>query len=81
VPDYILEEHLSDKLDLLEKDLLYFESRGLIRGELKNGNTYYSSRDFYRLKGVLHYMRNKGLSLEEAQARVVWVSYQPVKTN
>ena len=81
MPDYILEEHLSDKLGLSEKDLLYFESRGVIRGELKNGNTYYSSRDFYRLKGVLHYMRNKGLSLEEAQAQVVRVSCQPIKRN
>jgi hypothetical protein len=27
-------------------------------------------REFYRLKGVLHYMRNHGLSLEEARAKV-----------
>jgi hypothetical protein len=27
-------------------------------------------REFYRLKGVLHYMRNHGLSLEEARAKM-----------
>jgi DNA-binding transcriptional MerR regulator len=67
MPDFILAEHLATRLNLKGEDLLEFERRQVVRRVEKNGFAYYSSRDFYRLKGLLHYMRNKGLSLEEAR--------------
>jgi DNA-binding transcriptional MerR regulator len=67
MPDFVLADHLAMRLGLKEQDLLEFEKRQVIRRVEKNGYVYYSSRDFYRLKGLLHYMRNKGLSLEEAR--------------
>jgi DNA-binding transcriptional MerR regulator len=70
MPDFFLAEHLAAKLGLLQKELSDFEARGVIRRVAKNGRTYYSSQDFYRLKGVLHFMRNKGLSVEAARGRV-----------
>jgi len=70
MPDFFLAEHLAAKLGLSQKELSDFEARGVIRRVAKNGHTYYSSQDFYRLKGVLHFMRNKGLSVEAARA---WV--------
>ncbi len=70
MPDYILEDHLIQKLELSPMDLQRFEQRGIIQGVEKNGYVFYSSREFYRLKGVLHYMRNQGLSLDDARAKV-----------
>ena len=70
MPDHILEEHLAAKLGLSPEELHSFEVQGVIHCKIKNGNTYYSSQDFYRLKGLLHYMRNKGLNLQEARAKV-----------
>ena len=67
MPDFILAERLAIRLGLEEEDLLEFEKRQVIGRVEKNGFAYYSSRDFYRLKGLLHYMRHKGLSLEEAR--------------
>jgi DNA-binding transcriptional MerR regulator len=67
MPDFILADRLAIRLGLKEEDLLEFEKRQVIRRVEKNGSAYYSSRDFYRLKGLLHYMKNKGLSLEEAR--------------
>ena len=70
MPDYFLVEHLAAKMGLSKEGLASFEAKGVIRAVVKNRRTYYSSRDFYRLKGVLHFVRHKGLSLEAARARV-----------
>ncbi|MEW5977096.1 MAG: hypothetical protein AB1898_14945 [Acidobacteriota bacterium] len=70
MPDYILEDHFLRRLKISPLELKGFEQKGVIRGVEKNGLTFYSSREFYRLKGVLHYMRSQGLSLEEARAKV-----------
>ncbi len=70
MPEFLLAEQLAAKLDLDSTDLPRFESQGILKPVTKNGHTYYSSRDFYRLKGILHFMREKGLSIEEAQDRV-----------
>jgi DNA-binding transcriptional MerR regulator len=71
MPDYLLSEHLATRLGLSGDELRNFEKRRVIQGVEKNGAVYYSSRDLYRLKGVLHFMRNKGLSLDEAKDRVM----------
>lgn len=68
--EFLLAEQLTAKLNLIETDLPQFESQGIIKPVTKNGRTYYSSRDFYRLKGVLFFMRDKGLSIDEAQDQV-----------
>ena len=70
MPEYFLAEHLAAKIGLSQEELRGFEARGVIRAVVKNGRTYYSSRDFYRLKGVLHFVRDKRLSLEAARVRV-----------
>lgn len=71
MPEFLLAEMLANKLNLQPADLTEFEAEGIIKAVNKNGRTYYSSRDFYRLKGVLHFMRDQGLSLDEAHDRVV----------
>ena len=70
MPEYLLAELLAPKLGLSVEGLRGFEAKGVIRAVARNGRTYYSSRDCYRLKAVLHFMRDKGLSLEAARAKV-----------
>jgi DNA-binding transcriptional MerR regulator len=70
MPDYFLAEMLAAKLDLSQEELASFEARRVIRRVLKNGRTYYSSQDFYRLKALLHFMHKQGLSLEQARNRL-----------
>jgi DNA-binding transcriptional MerR regulator len=69
MPEFMLAEHLASKLEIEMAELPQFEQRGIIKAVKKNGRIYYSSRDMYRLKGVLHFMRD-GLSIEEAHDRV-----------
>jgi DNA-binding transcriptional MerR regulator len=71
MPDYLLSEHLATQLGLSRDELRSFEEWRVIDGVEKNGAIYYSSRDFYKLKGVLHFTREKGLSLDEAKDRVM----------
>jgi DNA-binding transcriptional MerR regulator len=70
MPDYFLAEHFAAKLGLTQEELADFEAKRVIRRVVKNERTYYSSRDFYRLKAVFHLVQDKGLSLEEARSRV-----------
>jgi DNA-binding transcriptional MerR regulator len=70
MPEFVLAEHLATKLDIQFAELPQFEQRGIIKAVKKNGHTYYSSRDVYRLKGVLHFMRTDGLSVDDAFDRV-----------
>jgi DNA-binding transcriptional MerR regulator len=70
MPEFLLAEQLAQKLEIEQAELSDFEAQGVIRPVRKNGRIYYSSRDFYRLKGVLHFMRTQGLSVDEAQDRL-----------
>ena len=62
-------EHLLDKLRISAQELSDFEQRGIVKGIARIGRVFYSSRDLYRLKGILLFM-SRGLTLEEAQRRV-----------
>ncbi len=67
-------EHLLDKLQISAQELSDLEQKGIVKGLARAGRVFYSSRDLYRLKGILLFM-TRGLTLEEAQRRVD----QPVK--
>jgi DNA-binding transcriptional MerR regulator len=66
---YFPTEHLLDKLQISAEQLSDFEQRGTVKGVAKAGGVFYSSRDIYRLKGILLFM-TRGLTLDEAQRRV-----------
>jgi DNA-binding transcriptional MerR regulator len=70
MPDYFRADQLAIKLALPLEELKKFEDQGLIRGVHKSGQTFYSSHDFYKLKGLLHFVRDEGLSLKAARARL-----------
>lgn len=66
---YVPAEHFLDKLHISADELSDFEQRGIVKGVARAGRVFYSSRDMYRLKGILLFM-SRGLTLEEAQRRV-----------
>jgi DNA-binding transcriptional MerR regulator len=68
--EFILAHHFAAKLNLQESALPRYEDQGIIKHVSKNGNTYYSAGDLYRMKAVLHFMSD-GLSADEALDRVV----------
>jgi DNA-binding transcriptional MerR regulator len=66
---YFPTEHLLDKLQISAQELSDLEKKGIVKGIARAGRVFYSSRDLYRLKGILLFM-TRGLTLEEAQGRV-----------
>jgi DNA-binding transcriptional MerR regulator len=62
-------ERLLEKLQISPEELNDFEQRGIVKGVTKAGRVFYSSRDIYRLTGILLFM-TRGLTLDEAQRRV-----------
>lgn len=66
---YFPAEHLLDKLQISTEELSDFETNGIVNGIPKAGRVFYSSRDMYRLRGILLFM-TRGLPLEEATRRV-----------
>jgi DNA-binding transcriptional MerR regulator len=66
---YFPAEHLLDRLHISAQELRDLEEKGIVKGIARAGRVFYSSRDLYRLKGILLFM-SRGLTLEEAQRRV-----------
>lgn len=62
-------EHLLDKLQISANQLTDFEWQGIVQGIAKAGRVFYSSRDMYRLKGILVFLA-RGVPLEEVRWRV-----------
>lgn len=63
-------DHVQFQLLLSEKEMRFFEEHGVLQPVTKNGRVFYSARDIYRLRGILHFTRERGLSFEKAKERV-----------
>ena len=66
---YFSTEQLLDKLQMSGAQLSEFEQKGIVTGTVKAGRVFYTSRDMYRLRGILVFL-SRGLALEEAVRRV-----------
>jgi DNA-binding transcriptional MerR regulator len=66
---YFPREHVLGTLRISDYKLDEFENKDIVREAPKAGRVFYSSRDMYRLRGILLFM-SRGLTLEEAQQRV-----------
>ena len=67
---YLSAQHLQSKLQISTDELRDFERKGILSPVTKKGITFYSSRDLYRLKGILHFVRNQGMSIDQAVERM-----------
>lgn len=66
---YFSAEQLLDKLQMSGDQLSEFEQKGIVTGTVKAERVFYTSRDMYRLRGILVFL-SRGLALEEAVRRV-----------
>ncbi len=66
---YFSAEQFIVKLEISHEQLGEFEQRGIVQGIRRAGRVFYSSRDLYRLKGILSFTK-RGMSCEEAADRV-----------
>jgi len=66
---YFSAEQLLGQLQMSGEQLSEFEQKGVVTGTVKAGRVFYTSRDMYRLRGILGFL-SRGLSLEEAQRRI-----------
>src|SRR5712692_9863449 len=53
---YFPAEHLLNKLQISAQELSDLEKKGIVKGIARVGRVFYSSRDLYRLKGILLFM-------------------------
>lgn len=66
---YLSAEQLLERLQMSGEQLNKFEQEGIVKGIVKVGRVFYTSRDVYRLRGILFFL-GRGLAFEEAQRRV-----------
>jgi DNA-binding transcriptional MerR regulator len=66
---YFPAEHLLNKLKISDTELREFEEKGIVQGISRAGRVFYSSRDMYRLRGILSLL-SRGLPLDEAKYHV-----------
>ena len=66
---YFSAEQLLERLQMSGEQLNKFEQEGIVKGIVKAGRVFYTSRDVYRLRGILFFL-GRGLAFEEALRRV-----------
>lgn len=62
--------YVQAQLKISPEEVLFFEEHGVLRPVTKNGRAFYSAKDVYRLRAILHFTRTRGLSLEKAMKRL-----------
>lgn len=68
--DYILAERVAAKNALSLDQVKQLEHEGILRPVYKNGHTFYSLHDVLELRGILHLVRTRGFTLNQAAAEI-----------
>ncbi len=62
--------HMQAQLKISAEEVRFFEEYGVLEAVTKNGRVFYAARDVYRLRAILHFTRERGMSLEKAKERL-----------
>jgi predicted site-specific integrase-resolvase len=68
--DYYTPQQLAQKLGIAEATITELQSNGLIQPTVKDGRSFLSSQQAYRLGAALRRARKDKIDLQEAFARV-----------
>jgi DNA-binding transcriptional MerR regulator len=68
--DYYTPQQLAQKLGIAEATITELQSNGLIQPTVKDGRSFLSSQQAYRLRAALRWARKDKIDLKEAFARV-----------
>ena len=63
---YYSEQQFIDKLRITVEELQALQDKAGILGTEKNGRLFYSDSDLYHVSGILYFIRQKQMSLEDA---------------
>ena len=67
---FVSAESASRQAGITQTQLKELADAGIISGVEKNGCTFYSPRDVYRMKAIRFLMRTRGLTLDQARLEV-----------
>jgi DNA-binding transcriptional MerR regulator len=70
MPDYYTPQQLAQRLDIAESTIAELQTKGLLRPTVKDGRSYFSSRQAYRLRAAVRWASKDKIDLQEAFARV-----------
>ncbi|MGC8550888.1 MAG: MerR family transcriptional regulator [Acidobacteriaceae bacterium] len=76
---FILDQYLREWLDVSDEDLRFLEDTNVLNPVRKDGRIFFSDKDVYRARGILHFMRAENLPFEDAVLRLDGVSAREVK--
>jgi DNA-binding transcriptional MerR regulator len=76
---FILDQYLREWLDVSEEELRFLEDKDVMNPIGKDGRIFFSDKDVYRARGILHFMRAENLNFEDAVLRLDGESAHEVK--
>ena len=68
--DYYTSQQLAQKLGIAEATIVELQAKGLLQPTLKNGKSFFSSRQAYCLRAAVRWARKDKIDLQEAFAKV-----------
>jgi DNA-binding transcriptional MerR regulator len=77
VADYCTFQQLAQTLGIAETSIRELQAKGLLQPTVKNGRTYFSSQQAYRLRAAVRQAHRDRIDFEEAFAKVEerWLAY------
>lgn len=70
MPDYYTSQHLSHLLGIAEATIAELQRKGLLQPTVKDGRSFLSSQQAYRLRAAVRWARKDKIDLQEALAKV-----------
>jgi len=70
MPDYYTSQQLAQTLGIAEATITELQTKGLLQPTVKDGRSFFSSQQAYRLRAAVRWARKGKMDLPEAFARV-----------
>jgi DNA-binding transcriptional MerR regulator len=70
MPDYYTSQQLAQTLGIAEATITELERKGLLQPTVKDGKSFLSSQQAYRLRAAIRWARKDKIALQDAFAKV-----------
>jgi DNA-binding transcriptional MerR regulator len=70
MPDYYTSQQLAQTLGIAEATITELQRKGLLQPTVKDGKSFLSSQQAYRLRAAVRWARKDKIDLQEAFAKV-----------
>lgn len=74
--DYYTPAQLAQRVRVSEAEIRNLQQKGLLQATVKNGKTFYSSQQAYRLQAAVRWAKRDSVQLEKALSQVedLWLA-------